>query len=514
MYLNRVRLFALALPLVVSGYCVTTPTPAPIRPVSEQQPTVVPEPASEAAESTVVEEGSEQQPGPAIVNNAPDRRGRPVTTTFSGFELIRENVLRDGLQVTRVTIRGNARIRHGGVDIRASRMAIEDGRFGALVGSVQVHDLESGTRIYGANATYNRDEQIVHLVGDPYMVVPGEGNRAPALVSTTRMTRDLAEKKSILDGDVRIRQDTWSLIGDRGEYTDENDTIVLEANPVILGLEQFMIGQRLVYEVNNRTIRLDGRVVHISRTAPASGEPRANISEDPPSLEQFARRPGQPTEREPGEPGDGKSVLSADQVVYRFPAGAEVRTRVQGEVLLTRGGFRLTAAYLDAIGQDFGTIRTAGGVDMRDSGERVRVVSNQMLYDRNRARMRLEGLPVPFIEFYAQDAEIAAAPPQATLYGSVIERDFDSRETLARGNVRIVREAYEASAETARYDEEAGIVLMQGNTALFDGRNRIQCEKIFFYPDENRILLHRNIRGTVGFYFGPVPGRGAEDAGA
>ena len=285
------------------------------------------------------------------------------------------------------------------------------------------------------------------------------------------------------------------MIGDRGVYTDQDDTIVLEANPVILGLEQFMIGQRLVYEVNNRIIRLDGRVVHISRTASAPRDSEDRVPEGPPSLEQFARRPGAIAEREPGEPGDGRSVLSADQVVYRFPAG-----------------FRLTAPYLDAIGQDFGTIRTAGGVDMRDNDERVRVVSNQMLYDRNRARMRLDGLPVPFIEFYAEDAEIAAAQPQATLYGSVIERDFDSRETLARGNVRIVREAYEASAETARYDEQAGIVLMQGNAALFDGRNRIQCEKIFFYPDENRILLHRNIRGTVGFYFGPVPGRGAGDS--
>ena len=189
MSLNSARPVAAAFVLVF-GSCVTTPTPAPSSSSNDgQQATIIQEPVPETTDTTensVVPEDSDGSPAPSIVNNAPDRRGRPVTTTFSGFELIRENVLRDGRQVTRVTIRGNARIRHGGVDIRASRMAIEDGRFGTLIGAVQVHDLESGTRIYGANATYNRDEQIVHMEGDPYMVVPGEGNRAPALVSTTR----------------------------------------------------------------------------------------------------------------------------------------------------------------------------------------------------------------------------------------------------------------------------------------------------------------------------------------
>ena len=98
----------------------------------------------------------------SLASDRPDRQGRPVTTVFSGAELIREvGEDEDGFETVRITIRGGATIRHDKIVITANRMVVEDGVRGKLEGRVRVYDRESGVRVYGARADYVREEQLV-----------------------------------------------------------------------------------------------------------------------------------------------------------------------------------------------------------------------------------------------------------------------------------------------------------------------------------------------------------------
>ncbi|MCB1320781.1 MAG: hypothetical protein KDK34_11045, partial [Leptospiraceae bacterium] len=330
-------------------------------------------------ESVITENTSENDPtqdiptNNTIVDNRPTAKGRLIITRLSGYELIRETVQRDGLPVTRYTIRGNATIVHQGVVIRAARMVIDDGRFGELQGGVRIIDRANGVTVISATAEYNRDEQVVHLVGNPYMIVQRPGQET-ALVSTNRITRKLEAGKSILDGDVRIKQGEWTLLADEGVYSDSEDLIVMRDDPLIIGRDRYMVASKLNYEVDRKRIRLKTDVALYSRGSGLALDDSASndANQQLPSLMEFARRGGRIDARELQTSGetvaDGPltSILTSDELIYHFPDDAEPFTTVTGNVLLTRDDMRLSSPYIEAIGRDFHTIWTDQGIDMLD----------------------------------------------------------------------------------------------------------------------------------------------------
>ncbi len=489
--------------LVVAAACRTvTPGLDPGRlPVEEAGEAGVPDLADSDAPdaSTELDEASIQ--GDSIAETRPDRLGRAVTTVFSGYELIREIVEKDGLEVTRLTIRGAASIRHDQVLIQADRMIIEDGRYGRLDGAVRFTDRKSGAQLFATRAEYFRDEQRAVLSGDPYIITRTAG-QATTLVSCRGIVRDLAARTTTLDGDVRVHQDVYSMSGDRAVFTDEDRTLTVESNPLIFGRNVFLTGDRLVYETADRRIKLDGRVIYMSRTAPAS---RAEAPEGPPDLERFAREGGRSAEvlgaaeddAESDDPAadesDLASTLSGQVLVHEFPREGVAKTFVRGDVLLTRGqSLRLSAPEITAYGRDFALLHVDQGVDMLDRERGVQVRARVLDFDRKEELLRLEGEPeIAFLD--RQTAE-----PRATLRGAIIERDFRSGSTIAWGQVEIERDAYRAVGEMASYYEDQGVIILEGNPGLRGAGNGVYAEKILFYPEKNRILLYNRIRGYLG----------------
>lgn len=495
----RSLVFATAL-LAGAAACRTVtpgPDPQPL-PATDEDPALAPDDAGAPTADEAETIGDAPIEGESLAETRPDRLGRAVTTVFSGYELIREVVEKDGLEVTRLTIRGAASIRHDQVLIQADRMVIEDGRYGRLDGAVRFTDRKSGARLFAARAEYFRDEQRAVLSGDPYIITRAAGQGA-TLVSCRGIVRDLAARTTTLDGDVRVHQDLFSMNGDRAVFTDEDRTLTVESNPLLFGRNVFLTGDRLIYETAERRIKLDGRVIYMSRTAPAS---RAEEPAGPPDLERYAREGG----RSPAPPDaqaaedeaaandvDLPSTLSGASLVHEFPREGPARTTMRGDVLLTRGeSLRLTAPEIVAYGRDFALLHVDQGVEMIDRERGVQVRARVLDFDRKAELLRLEGEPeIAFLD--RQTAE-----PRATLRGAVIERDFQSGSTLAWGQVEIERDAYRAVGEMASYYEDQGVIILEGNPGLRGAGNGVYAEKILFYPEKNRILLYNRIRGYLG----------------
>ncbi|MCR9144523.1 MAG: hypothetical protein NXI24_19955 [bacterium] len=533
------QVLLLLLPMLVfaSTACVSSgvrPGPAPDQTTDER-------PLEEAAVDVAINESETPQeftPPPGddartVRSTKPDKKGRRVSTSFSGYELIREVIEDDlGLTTVRITIRGNATIRHENVLITANRMVIEDGTRGKLEGAVKIYDRSSGLRVYAARADYDRDEQMVELSGRPYLTVK-QGRNKPTLVTCTKITRDLEAKESVLDGDVRIHHDAWSILGDRGVYYDDENRVVLEANPFLFGKDQFLSGDRLIYEVEDRRVLLDGQIAFLSNNGGGIGPDDAEKDDDdggedgrPPGLEEYVRlggslpvfggdsdeanandtnkaNPGGARNQTAGgtEEADGENdaavqeltALTADRIIHSFPADEEATTEVEGQVMMTRGeSLEVRTPALVALGRDFHTIHTEQGVEMRDRSQDMFVRADVMDYQRDEELLRLEGDPE--IEFYKKGTDEV----EATLRGAVIQRDFAAENTSAWGGVEIERENLLATGEIATFYEDADVIVLEGDPGLKDGASSVRCEKILFYPEKNRILLYNRIRGYLG----------------
>lgn len=443
-------------------------------------------------DSRVAQEGArqddpseEQAAGPEIEDDRPDGRGRAITTIFSGAELIREVVERDGIETIRVTIRGGASIRHDQVLISAAQMVIEGGDRGALEGGVTIVDRQSGARLRAARAQYSRSDQMVTLSGNPQLVAAAQG-QSPALLSCNQMKRDLAARVTTLDGDVRIHQEQWSIVGDAAVYRDESREVTIGGGPMIFGRTQFLSGDSLVYDTAARTARLDGRTVLLSQDAPIVGETARPAAL---TVDSFLRDAGETADR--SQPS-GPAVMSADRFVYRSAQNPEdSETSAEGNVLITRSGLRIETPALTAYGRGLSLVHTDRGVRMLDRDQNIAVRAGVMEYHRDGNRLRLENEPELIFLKPGSDES------QATLRGAAIERDFNARRTTAFGAVELIRENYQATGELATFFEDQGLVVLEGDPGIGGGRSRIHSEKILFYPEKNRIILYNRIRGFL-----------------
>ncbi len=427
-----------------------------------------------------------------IVDNRPDSRGRPVRTRFYGNELWRERALVDGAEITRISIIGNATIEHEGVLIVSPKIVIDAGTIGRCEGGVRIIDRKNGLNIYAESARYDRSAQKVELTGNPYMIVQKEGKK-PVLISSVRMMRDLQESVSILDQDVRAYNEGWFLFGSQAQYIDRDDVFKIDQNPVVLGKDQFLTGNSLVYYPSLKKIILTGEVVQYAYGGGLDLAPRNDRSERP-TLENYARSGGRrqnpetAAEEKPAEPL--VSIISSDSLEYDFSKEEPV-TELKGSVVLSRGGLKMVTEYLMAIGKDYHLIHTDRGIDMIDRERNVHVVSGTMDYNRSTQNLRLENSPR--MDFMKKGTDEI----NAVLTGTVIERNFNSGETQARGNVTIERDNYKATGEMATYHENEDLIVMEGAPSLKQGNGTVECEKILIYPDKNRVLLVNRIRGYV-----------------
>ena len=473
------KIFALSFAALLFASCQTVPVTRPQNEEVQVQP----------EEKPVVEEKPAEENEKEITDERPASDGRTVRTRFYGDELWREKVVVNGIEVTRISIIGNATIEHEGVLIISPRIVIDGGNNGRCEGGVRIVDAKNGVRLFANSATYDRNEQLVTLAGNPYMIVQKEKQK-PILVSSSVMIRDMGRSESRLGNDVRVVSEGWTLLSARGVYSDKSNTLTMDERPVIFGESLFMTGDNLVYDSSQKLITLDGHVSSLSSNTLIETAP-AKKSDDLPSVEDYGRKGGIPEPEEETPPVENEiSLTTADKMTYDF-SGEEVLTKLSGSVLITRKSMTIKAEELTASGKEMNIISTETGIDMLDLEHNVHVVAEIMLFDRVQKHLRLENSPR--LEFLDKETHEI----KATLNGAIIERDFGAGETTATGNVSIEREDYRATGESAVYHESADLIVMEGRPGLRRGKGNVECEKILIYPERNRVLLYNRIRGFV-----------------
>ncbi len=462
--------------------------PAPPPSVEEETPA-----QEEAAEQASQEEGiPEGMQG--VEDDRPDRKGRSVRTFFYGRELIRERVVVNGAEVTRITLKGSATIRHQNMILQAPRIVLEGGEVGRLSGGVRIVDRENDLVIQSYRAHYSRSQQKVTLEGMPRLTVRRK-NEKPSVATSDRMERDLAEKISYLKGDVRIFHEGLVLLADEGRHEDKKQRFILEHDPVAISPGNYLSGKRMVYDTTSREVIFEEEVVFYSRSGvtPDFQGSDGSVPKLIP-LEKFARRGGRfsrnEKEEEKKEGEKAPTILTSDRLVYRNPRREEPEMEITGNVRMTRGeSFTLTAPHLISTGKNFQVIRADQGVDMVDREQKIHVVGGLMLYDRQEQKIRLE--QEPRMDFLGEGEEVTGS-----LSGAVIESDRRENLTMARGSVVLTGKDYRATGELATYHEAAGVVVLEGYPGLEKGNSVVHSEKIMIYPDKNRVLLMNRIRGS------------------
>lgn len=461
------------------------------------------------------------------VDTRPDRKGRPVRTSFYGAELVREKVLVDGIPVTRISIRGGAVLKHNDVTIRAPQIYLDAGNIGRCVGGVLIEDPKNGLRIRAASALYDRGAQELRLEGKPFLTIR-RAKEAPVLISSTKMLRLMGEGKSILEGDVRMFQKPWNLMADTGVYHDQGNALVLSPEPVLIGPDGFMTGETLTYHVRERLVRFEKRVILIttarsggpftpaagalptldnfSRTggrypvgglkAPedaksASGTPGAQTKQGSPDLKQSVDKSSGNEDDTKTEEPDNRAILAGDALSYFFPKEQSPHIQVDGNVRLRQKDMNLSTTHMRAEGKDMQKIIADKGVHMIEKKNNVRVQAGRMIYDRALGLLRLDQKPK--MEFLKK----GTTEVTGELTAHVIERDVRQDRTTARGNVRVERGTTIATGAFADYDRLGDVIVVEGDPALQRGKSKVHCEQILIFPTRNRVLLRDRVSGSL-----------------
>lgn len=449
-------------------------------------------------DESIDEEEQISSNGNLFSDTKPDAKGRSLRTNFFGGRLIRETITENDTEIVRIVFDGGAVIKHNKVEIAASKIVLDGGNIGKCTGGVKITDKNSGIRIQSSRADYARDEQKIILTGEPRMFVKRGNTENPVLVMARKIQRNIADGETIFEGDVRIIHEKQTLLAEKGIYSDKEERIELPDNPVIFSHGRFLSGKTLYYYPSSKKTLFDKEVILLSRAGGLGLELGSSRGSETPDLESFARSGGYREARRPdsekSETQKGEeeiSILSSDSLEYLILAESESTIHLKGNVMLTNRELNLKSPLLQLEGKEFENIYAREGVDILERQQNIHVEAGFMRYEKETGKIRLE--KEPRMEFLNKDdGEVSA-----TLSGNIIERDSSSGLITARGDVKITREDFEAVGEEAVFNERSRVIVMEGDSGIQEGRNRIKSEKVMIFPDSNRILLLNRITGYV-----------------
>ncbi len=430
----------------------------------------------------------------SFTDSSPDARKRPLITTFSGGELVREKVNINGIEVTRITLRGGASIKHGNVILKAPSIRLDNGNLGHLDHGVTIIDRENHTTLKANRATYDRGQQKVDLEGFPLLTV-NKPDQPAITVATSAIDHDLAIKKSVLKSDVRIYQKGLSLLADEGVYEGKNEMFTLTTNPVALGQDLLLSGESIVYHVKTGEIILnkDIALYQYGGETPVEtwGWEEENVLI---GVEEFARSANilDAEAEKKKDSGPRVSILTARQMSY-FPrkAGREEQIVLNGDVLITNPEFRMKAPRLVTDGEKYRRILADRGGSIYDGKGGVEAVSDRIVYDRETGKMRLDqNAHIDFLD-------TKTGEQTGSMTGSVIEANLKEKTATARGGVEVDGKDYQATGEIAHLDSKADIVTVEGDPSLEKGGSKVRAGKILVYPKRKKVLLLNGIHGRA-----------------
>ena len=190
-----------------------------------------------------------------ISSQGHDSWGRAVSLTLTGRELIREELVRKGKPLLRISLRGNARLYHNQIRVRAQRIVIENEERGEMTGNIEIYDPRTKTRVYGQSATYERGKQRIRLWGNPY-IQKSSSTHTQLLITCQNLDYLLEERHLLLEGGVRGHYRDGNMFAEQGKYLASQQKLILETDPTFWSPRAYLIGKTLIFEEQKQSFEI------------------------------------------------------------------------------------------------------------------------------------------------------------------------------------------------------------------------------------------------------------------
>ena len=193
--------------------------------------------------------------------------------------------------------------------------------------------------------------------------------------------------------------------------------------------------------------------------------------------------------------GTGKPLISdrdanmpvdirGNRVEYQGKSGTVTFT---GNVVVIRGTSRLTADELTTI-KGAGEASARGRVSVKDSEKKIDLTCNEAGYKNGLRYVRASGTC----------HLIAGEDENLTVVNSdEMELYVDTRDAVARGNVRINQAENEAFCQEARLTEQGEKLTLTGDPILRRPPHEFRAQEVVSYVREGRLVMTGNVRAIL-----------------
>lgn len=398
-------------------------------------------------------------------------KSQKAITSWGGSALSQETRNIDGFDATVYSLSGGAYILHRKVKLSANSIEIigQDAYKGLLKGGVKVEDTENNLTLTASRGVYDKFEETIILEGRPLLYHKDKSNKITK-VSAPYIKRYLAENKTLLEKGVIVENSDYVITGETAEILEKEDLIKMENYPYIFGKDIFLTGERISYVSSARSATLEKDTLLIRNDREKT---KSKSSDDDKTEEEEIKLV--------------KSIFTGEKIVFQSGSEEEKYVGIFGNAKIIRDDYEFTASYIKAHGKSFKNLEAKDTVNFLDKTNHVRLAGNIFEFDDASSYTHVtEDARIEFMD--KENKEV-----NSTLTSVEIERFFDKKEIVARGNVTIDSKESKVKGEYATYFEADKRIYVEGNPSLVRDNKAVNCGRVIIYPNENRIILSNGL---------------------
>ncbi len=167
-------------------------------------------------------------------------------------------------------------------------------------------------------------------------------------------------------------------------------------------------------------------------------------------------------------------------------AKGKEETILSGNVEITTEENHITADRVELYGENFVYARFTGHVVVINVKKGIRLVCNNLFYDRKRKILRVNGY-----------AEMEDKKNEVVVKGGFLEDWEDKEMTIIQIGVRILKKDMVCRSEFAKYLRKEKKLELSGMPVVYWKGDEYRAVKIYIDLDKNEITLEGEIKGTL-----------------
>lgn len=400
-------------------------------------------------------------------------------TRWGGNALVQSQETINGIDVTIYKLTGNAWIIHKNVRLVGDTIEIigQDAVKANLTGGVTVYDNENGTVLKAERGKYDKFEETIHIEGNPVIIYKSK-NGNNTIARSKYIKRTIPDSKTELAEFIEIQNKDFTILSDKAVLFEKEDRFEIPDKPMVFGNHIFMNGDSLVYTEQDENITLKNHPVIVQRGKDSS---LIKTSENPDSNDETKTD-------DQGKREEKTTLATADELIYHNDGDINSYTGLFGNAFIINDTTTVQADFIKSYGKENDKLEARNNIIVNDKKEKIVMKGN--VFDYNKAKNYSHLTDNVSAEFLNKKTEEV----QTTMTAVEFERYFDIKEIVARGDVIIHGDDYNATGAYATYFEDLKKIHLEGNPSLIQDGKKINSGRIIIFPDTNQIILSDGIK--------------------